>query len=79
MRDYSNITDAKLEFVDGLDNTSGIAEKAYFLPLSWIQTEAVPAAEGTTAASLVEIADGQVMKAGKAPVELDALVKKGNL
>lgn len=79
MRDYSNITDAKLQFVDGLDNTSGIAEKAYFIPLSWLKTEAVPLDSGTTAASLVEIEEDHVMEVGKAPIEMQMIYEKSGV
>lgn len=79
MRDYSNITDAKLAFVDGLDNTSGIAERGYFIPLSWLKTEAVPDEEGTTAASLVEITGDHVMETGKAPIEMQMLYEKSGV
>lgn len=73
---YSNITDAAMTFVDGEDNTSGIAEIAYFLPYSWVQSLAKPAAEPTTVAALVEIVGDHVMKAGKAPVALEMLYDK---
>lgn len=73
---YENITDAKMAFVDGEDNTSGIAEVAYFIPKSWLATLAAPAADPTTAAALVEITTDHVMAAGKAPIELQMLYDK---
>ncbi|MDX3913781.1 MAG: hypothetical protein QHC79_09595 [Pseudosphingobacterium sp.] len=75
-RSYDNITDLKMEFVDGIENTSGIQEVAYFIPLSWMATVAEPAEDGTTAASLVEITANHVMKAGKAPIELQPMFEK---
>jgi len=73
---YENITDAKLAFVDGEDNTSGIAELAYFIPYSWLATIGAPASPATTAASLVEITSNHIMKAAKAPIEMQPLFDK---
>lgn len=79
MRSYENITDAKLQFIDGLDNTSGVAEVGYFIPLSWMQTVAAPLADGTTAASLVEITTAHIMNVGKAPIEMQMLFDKSGV
>ncbi len=75
MSGYSTITDAKFGFEDFQENGSGIAERAYLIPLSWIATEQVAAAS-TTSASLVEIATAHVMKVGKAPIEVVPLFDK---
>lgn len=75
-RDYNNITDLKQEFVDGVENASGLQEVAYFIPLSWMATIGKAVADGTTAASVVEIEDDHVMKAGKSPIKIQMLYSK---
>lgn len=75
-RNYSNITDLKQTFVDGQENASGLQEKAYFIPLSWMSKVAKVAAEGTTAASVVEITESHEMMPGKQPIEFQMLYSK---
>lgn len=77
--DYKSIEDIALGFEDGLENASGIQEKAYFIPSSYIQTWGKPAADGTTAESLVTIATDHVLVAGKAPIQLDVLFDKSGV
>jgi hypothetical protein len=72
---YDTITDAKFGFEDFQENGSGIAEKAYLIPTSWLQTEVVPVGS-TTTASIVTIATAHTMKAGKAPIEVTPLFDK---
>jgi len=76
MRDYKNITNLGFEFVDGLENPSGIQEKAWLIPISWLQTEGKPVAEGTTAASIATIAVNHTLKSGKSPILVNALNSK---
>lgn len=76
MRDYNNITDLTQQFVDGMENASGLQEVAYFIPISWMATIAKPVEDGTTAASLVEITGPHTMKAGKAPIKIQMLYSK---
>ncbi|KAA8483754.1 hypothetical protein BDE36_1782 [Arcticibacter tournemirensis] len=76
MQDYSNITPLAFEFTDGLENASGIQEQAYLIPLSFIQTEAKPVTNGTTPESLVAITTDHVLKAAKAPIEVQPLFNK---
>jgi hypothetical protein len=68
LRNYSNVTNLGLEYEGGLENASGIQEEAFLIPLSFLQTEAKPVADGTTAESLVTIATSHTLKAGKAPI-----------
>jgi hypothetical protein len=72
---YDTIIDAKLGFLDFQENPSGIEEKAYLIPISWLLTEqkTIPS---TTAASLVEIATAHIMATGKTPIELTPLFDK---
>jgi len=77
--DYKAIQDIALGFEDGLENASGIQEKAYFIPDSFIETYATPSSNGTTAESLVTIDDDHVLKEGKAPIALDVLFDKSGV
>jgi len=72
---YETITDAKLGFEDFQENGSGIAERAYLLPLSWILSEKFPLA-ALTGKSLVEITTAHTMKAGKAPIQVTPFFDK---
>lgn len=77
-KDYKTITDTKFEFEDGLENTAGIQELAYFIPISSIATEAVPV-NGTTASSIVTIPGNHVLKAGKAALIVNPLYGKSGV
>lgn len=77
--DYKSITDVALGFEDGLENASGIQEKAYFIPSSYIETYGKPDPAGTTAASLVTIVGNHVLKASKVPIALDVLFDKSGV
>jgi hypothetical protein len=72
---YETITDAKFGFEDFKENGSGIAEKAYLIPISWILAEQKPVAS-TTSKSLVEIATAHTMITGKAPIQVVPLFDK---
>jgi hypothetical protein len=76
MRDYANITDLGFEFVDGIENPSGLSEEAYLIRVSDIATEAVPSEVGTTAASIVTITGDHILKAAKAPIPVNILYGK---
>ena len=65
MRDYKTITDVGFEFVDGLENPSGISEEAWLLRVSDIATEGLPVESGTTSASIVTIVADHILKATK--------------
>lgn len=73
---YDNITDLAANFVDGHDNTSGIAEQAYFIPYSWFEDIKEPDPEATTAEGIVTITGNHVLKAGKAPISIQPLFDK---
>src|SRR5690606_18280094 len=76
MRNYDNITDLAADFVDGFDNTSGIAEQAYFIPYSWFAEIKQPDAEATTAEGVVTITESHVLKEGKQPISIQPLFEK---
>lgn len=75
---FDDITNYGLRYSDGEDNTSGIQQDAYFLPISWLKTISRPKV-GTTAASLVHINESHVMNAGKNPVKMYSMFKKSGL
>lgn len=79
MGKYDAFTNLGLSFGDGNENPSGVAELAYFIPLSWMATVAKPAPAGTTSESLVQITANHVMKAGKAPIAVIPLFDKSGL
>lgn len=72
---YETITDAKFGFEDFQENPSGIAEKAYLIPVSWLLVEA-KTTTGTTAKSLVEIATAHTLKAAKSVIEVTPIFDK---
>lgn len=72
---FETITDMKLSYADGCENPAGIVPKIYWIPRSYLETIAVPAA-GTTAASLVTITDAHVLKTGKSAIEMVGLYEK---
>ncbi|TXI14822.1 MAG: hypothetical protein E6Q66_04705 [Pedobacter sp.] len=72
---FEKITNYGLSYTDGEDNSSGIQQDTYFLPISWMKTISRPKA-GTTAASLVEINESHVMNTGKGPVKMYSMFKK---
>lgn len=72
---YENITDLKASFADGQENPSGVGELAYLIPYSWFETIQEPAAS-TTSSSIVTITADHVLKAGKTPIEVQALFEK---
>lgn len=78
MGQFDNITDMALTFGDGNNNPSGVAEVAFFIPLSWMKTIAKPVT-GTSAGSLVSITSNHLMKAGKAPILVNTLFDKSGL
>jgi len=73
---YDNVTNLMAKFVDGEDNVSGIAELAYFIPYSWIEDMKDIDPEATTAEGVVTITGNHVLKAGKAPIEIQPLFEK---
>jgi len=77
--DYKNIVLTGLQFEDGALNTSGLQEDAYFIPYSYLQTIQEPVANGTSPASLIEIAGNHVLKAGKAPIPIFTLFEKSGM
>ena len=76
MRNYDTITDLGFEFVDGIENPSGLSEQAFLVRASDIAVEAVPSAVGTTAASIVQIATSHTLKAGKKAIPVEILYGK---
>lgn len=79
MGKYDSFTGLELSFGDGNENPSGVAEIAYFIPFSWLATIAKPAANGTTAASLVQITTNHTMKSGKAPIKVIPMFDKSGI
>ncbi len=75
---FEKITNYGLSYTDGEDNSSGIQQDAYFLPISWLKTISRPK-PGTTAASLVEINESHVMNTNKSPVKMYSMFKKSGL
>ncbi len=75
---YAQINNLGLKFTDGTENQSGIQEKAWFIPLSWLKTIANPKI-GATAGSILEITESHVMETGKKPVQMAPLYKKSGL
>lgn len=75
---YENITDMKVAFVDGQENPSGVGELAYLIPYSWFETIQEPTAS-TTSSSIVTITADHVLKASKAPIEVQALYEKSGM
>lgn len=73
---YDNINDMKAVFADGSENPSGIAEEAYFIPVSWFEDIKVPAPGALTADGIVRIAGNHVLKAGKTPILMQPLYEK---
>ena len=61
---YTSVVLEGLSFIDGLENTSGIQEDAYLIPLDYIATLQVPT-PGTTPESLIEITTAHILKTGK--------------
>lgn len=76
MSTYDSVTDIGFEFVDGQENASGIQEVAYLIPVSWMETEAVPVPGGTTSAGIVTITADHVLKTAKAALEAQPLYGK---
>lgn len=75
---YENLNNLGLNFKDGTENQSGIQEKAWFIPLSWLKT--ISASKiGTTAGSILEITESHVMEMGKKPILMAPLYKKSGL
>jgi len=62
---------------DGAENPAGVAEQAYILRMSEIETLQEPT-EGTTAASLITISTAHVMKTGKAPIPITPVFEKND-
>jgi hypothetical protein len=77
---YNNVTDLALNFGDGEDNPSGVAEIAYFIPLSWFAVNGLkkPTAS-TTAASLITISTAHVLAAGKYAIPVTPLFSKSGI
>jgi len=75
---FDQITNFGLTFTDGQDNSSGIQQDAYFLPLSWMKTISHPR-PNTTAASLVEINEAHLMNAGRKAIKMFSMFKKSGL
>ena len=78
MNKYDSLTNIAVTFGDGGENSSGIGEAAYFIPLSWLATVAKPTIAATSE-SVAKITGNHVMKAGKAPILVNALYDKSGL
>lgn len=78
---YDTITNIGMNFGDGGENASGVAEVGYFIPLSWFaaSTGLKAPTESTTAASLIEIATSHVLAAGKYPIPVTPLFEKSGV
>ena len=72
---YDLINNYGLSFTDGEENSSGIQQDAYFIPLSWMKTVSRPKVN-TSTASLIEIAEPHVMNPHKKPVKMYCMFKK---
>lgn len=79
MRNYSTVTGLGLTYTEGLENPSGIQEKAWLIPLSYLKTEGKPLADGATAESLVTIATSHVLLPGKAPIPCTPMFEKSGM
>jgi hypothetical protein len=75
---YDALTDIGFKFVDGAENASGMKEQAYLVPVSWIETEAVPVTTPapTTAKTIIAITGNHVLKDDKAPIAVQPLYTK---
>lgn len=81
MGQYDNLTDMAMNYGDGNENASGVAEVAYFIPYSWFVPgtglkKPTPAA---TAGSLITIAGNHVLAAGKYPIPVTPLFEKSGI
>ncbi|WP_285055149.1 hypothetical protein [Pedobacter ginsengisoli] len=79
MRNYSGIAGLKFEVQDGLENPSGIKEQAYLFWRNSIETEALPSAVGTTAASIVTITTDHILKDGTYGIPCQPMYEKSGL
>ena len=77
---YETINNLGITFGDGGENASGVAERAYFIPISWFAANGIkkPVA-GVTAESLVRISVAHVLAAGKTPIPMTPLFTKSGL
>ena len=78
---YDTIDNLAMNFGDGGENPSGVAEVGYFIPLSWFVAgtglkKPTPAA---TAESLVEITGDHVLIADKAPIPVTPMFEKSGI
>lgn len=74
---FETITDMALGYADGCENPAGIAEQAYWIPVSYFAPSGIKVPTvSTTAASLVKITASHVLKAGKSPIPVQVLYPK---
>lgn len=81
MGQYDTITNLGMNFGDGNENASGVAEVGYFIPLAWFaaSTGLKAPTESTTASSLIEIATDHVLAAGKYPIPVTPMFEKSGV
>jgi hypothetical protein len=81
MGQYDNITNLGMNWGDGNENASGVAEIGYFIPYSWLVpgTGLKKPAGGTTAESLITITGNHVLIAGKYPIAVTPLFDKSGI
>lgn len=69
-----------MNFGDGAENPSGVAEVGYFIPLVWFAAAGLKTpTEGITAESLIEITANHVLAAGKSPIPVTPLMDKSGV
>jgi hypothetical protein len=76
---FSNIALSGLILSEGAQNTSGIEEDAWFIPLSYIADLKTPPADPTTPLEAITITGNHVLKPGKAPIPLFTMQDKSGM
>lgn len=79
---FKNVVLTGLSFEEGVLNTSGIQEEAWFIPKSYfvdLTGEKVPVAEPATPQAAIEIVGNHVLKAGKAPIRIETAYDKSGM
>lgn len=77
---YDSVTNLGLSFGDGSDNSSGVAEIGYFIPMSFFANGGIKKpVPSTTAESLVTIATAHVLAAGKAAIPVIPMFEKSGI
>lgn len=77
MSEYTSVVLTGLSHDDGAENPGGVAELAYIMRLSEIDTLQEPI-NSTTAASLLTIGATHLMKTGKSPIACEPIYEKND-